>query len=437
MSQAGAPAEEARAALETARDLLRQGRPQDAEFAYARVLQMDSNSAEALGVLGYAAFQRNQLKRSTSLLERACALSPGDSMNRMYLGLSYDAAGRGDDALMALRQATAGRPEYPPARLHLGLLLARNGQEYEGLCQLLRAIVDAQSRGAWLSPATTPPSLREPVATAIRFVAQRQRELFELALGSVYARHGRDGMARVADCLSVYLKDLAPSYGDARQAPRFLFFPGLPTTPYFDRSLFPWLEELESRTAAIRDELLAAMPQASAREQVFHNAELAGANLRNDRGGPPVWDGIYLYRHGERKEENCMRCPRTALAIDAVSSLVRISGHAPEVMLSMLTPGTHILPHRGVTNTRLVAHLPLIVPGNCALRVGGELHEWREGRGVVFDDTFEHEAWNRGEQMRAVLILDIWNPHLTEAERDAVTVLIGAIADFRQDWQKN
>ena len=109
---------------------------------------------------------------------------------------------------------------------------------------------------------------------------------------------------------------------------------------------------------------------------------------------------------------------------------MRIREHAPEVCFSVLTPGTHILPHRGVTNTRLVTHLPLIVPENCAIVVGGEKREWREGECFTFDDTFEHEAWNRGASTRVVMLIDCWNPYLTEIERDAVTLLVGAIGDF-------
>jgi aspartate beta-hydroxylase len=77
-----------------------------------------------------------------------------------------------------------------------------------------------------------------------------------------------------------------------------------------------------------------------------------------------------------------------------------------------------------VTNTRLVGHLPLIVPEDCALVVGGEEHVWQEGRVVVFDDTYEHEAWNRSAKIRVVLIFDIWNPYLTEVERLAVAELM-------------
>jgi aspartate beta-hydroxylase len=111
--------------------------------------------------------------------------------------------------------------------------------------------------------------------------------------------------------------------------------------------------------------------------------------------------------------------------------LGRIREHGPEVLFSVFTAGTHLLPHRGVTNIRSVAHLPLIIPRDCALQVGGEIHEWKRGEVVVFDDTFEHEAWNRSDQVRVVLIFDVWNPHLTDVEREAMRELVAAIGDFR------
>jgi aspartate beta-hydroxylase len=112
--------------------------------------------------------------------------------------------------------------------------------------------------------------------------------------------------------------------------------------------------------------------------------------------------------------------------------LVHIRGHAPEVLFSILTPGSHILKHHGVTNTRLVTHLPLMIPEDCAINVGGVEHAWQEGRCVTFDDTFEHEAWNKSDKVRAVMILDSWHPDLTEAERDAIALLVGGIGDFNQ-----
>jgi aspartate beta-hydroxylase len=149
----------------------------------------------------------------------------------------------------------------------------------------------------------------------------------------------------------------------------------------------------------------------------------------------PSWDGYYFYRHGERRNDNCSSCPQTSAMLDSIS-LCHVREHAPEAFFSVFAPGTHLLPHRGVTNTRVVGHLPLTVPDDCALRVGGEQHAWQEGRMVVFDDTYEHEAWNRSDRTRVVLIFDLWNPYLTEAERSAITDLVPAIGDLRKAIDK-
>lgn len=163
-----------------------------------------------------------------------------------------------------------------------------------------------------------------------------------------------------------------------------------------------------------------------------HSAEAVSAHLLGSSGAQEAaWDAFFFYRHGVRHDANCARCPRTIGLLDSVP-LVRVRDHAPEALYSALCPGTHILPHSGVTNTRLVTHLPLIVPRDCALRVGGETHVWEEGRCVTFDDTFEHEAWNHSDQARVVLIMDSWNPDLSEAEQAAVADLAAAIGDFNR-----
>jgi aspartyl/asparaginyl beta-hydroxylase (cupin superfamily) len=92
-------------------------------------------------------------------------------------------------------------------------------------------------------------------------------------------------------------------------------------------------------------------------------------------------------------------------------------------MFSLLRPGARIAPHTGMFNTRLVCHLPLIVPPGCRFRVGNEVREWEEGKLLIFDDTIEHEAWNDGGEDRVVLIFDIWRPELSERERKEVAAL--------------
>ena len=99
-------------------------------------------------------------------------------------------------------------------------------------------------------------------------------------------------------------------------------------------------------------------------------------------------------------------------------------------MFSLLKPRTRIPPHTGVTNVRLVTHLPLIVPEGCSFRVGNETRPWIPGRAWVFDDTIEHEAWNDSDKLRVVLIFDIWHPDLTPPERTLVTALMAGINAF-------
>jgi aspartyl/asparaginyl beta-hydroxylase (cupin superfamily) len=139
----------------------------------------------------------------------------------------------------------------------------------------------------------------------------------------------------------------------------------------------------------------------------------------------PDWTAIHLWKNGQRVGANADRCPRTMAAIEAIDQPA-IAGASPNAMFSLLAPGVAIPPHVGVSNARLVCHLPLIVPAGCWFRVGGETREWRRGEAFVFDDTIEHEAANPSSQLRVVLIVDLWHPDLTAIERAAVAALIGA-----------
>jgi aspartyl/asparaginyl beta-hydroxylase (cupin superfamily) len=107
-----------------------------------------------------------------------------------------------------------------------------------------------------------------------------------------------------------------------------------------------------------------------------------------------------------------------------------ISGLCPNALFSALAPKTHIPPHNGETNARLVAHLPLVIPDGCVLRVGFEERRWNIGEVLVFDDTIEHEARNDSDELRVVLIFDVWNPLLSQAEREIVNALAEASREF-------
>ncbi len=420
--------------LAEAKDLLRQGRIDDAERMFEQVLGQSPRDIEALNAVALAALRKSDARRALALLEQAVALQPAEPMSHYHLGRARAAVGDAQGSLAAHGTAVKLRPAFYAARLHYAAALDAQGRgtaaAAEAPVHYLRALQDAQSQGQWLDPATTPRSLQPMVARAVLCVREAGKAMCARLLEPLRAKYGPAGLARVDQAVRIYVREAAPEYPDPRQQPTFFYLPGLPTTAYFDRALFPWIPALEAQTDAIRAELQALLPAARGRERVFTSEEIENVNLRGI-GTTPTWNGYYFFRYGVRRDENHQACPATSAALAGVD-LCHIRDHGPEVLYSVFTPGTHLLPHRGVTNTRLVAHLPLVVPPDCALNVSGEVHAWQEGQVVVFDDTFEHEAWNRSDRVRVILLMDIWNPHLTEVERAAVADLVAAIGDFRK-----
>ncbi len=200
-----------------------------------------------------------------------------------------------------------------------------------------------------------------------------------------------------------------------------LFYPFLPADEFFDDRHFPWFAELASATDSIRSELeaLLADPGEALRPYVRMEAGTPASHWTS-LDHSLDWGACFLWEYGEPNRQLIERCPRTAQVVASIPGAI-IPGRAPNAFFSLLRPKTRIPPHTGVTNTRAIVHLPLIVPEGCGFRVGGETRLWVEGQPLAFDDTIEHEAWNDSDSLRALLILDCWNPHLTEAERQFIT----------------
>jgi aspartyl/asparaginyl beta-hydroxylase (cupin superfamily) len=205
-------------------------------------------------------------------------------------------------------------------------------------------------------------------------------------------------------------------------------YPFLPADEFFDKRLFPWLADVERHTDAIRAEALALLEEPG---------EALRPYVRMDKGLPENkwseldqsldWGACFLWEDGEPNQAVLDRCPATAAALE-LAPQSRIPGKAPSSFFSILKPGARIPPHTGVTNARAIIHLPLVVPPGCWFRVGGETRQWVEGEAFAFDDTIEHEAHNPSDQIRIVLIFDVWNPHLTEQEQDHLVRFFGLLA---------
>ena len=208
--------------------------------------------------------------------------------------------------------------------------------------------------------------------------------------------------------------------------PTHYHYPGLVEREYHPRTRFPWLAGLEAASGTIRAEMHAAIASTRAElvpyiEYSEHEALEQWRPLNRN----PDWTAVHLLRKGEVVAANAALCPQT-MALLAQLPQPTIAGASPNAMFSLLAPHTAIPPHVGVNNTRLVCHLPLVVPAGCWFRVGGETRLWREGEAFVFDDCVEHEAMNPTDQLRVVLIFDVWHPDLDAHEQQAVAALIAA-----------
>lgn len=194
-----------------------------------------------------------------------------------------------------------------------------------------------------------------------------------------------------------YIETLARPDGPPLRA----LYPDLDSQPWYNPAEFPLAGYLESNYEAIRDEILAL--EASR----FHRE-----SERIERTGD--WDVAFLHERGRRHDEVCEACPVTTRGIESNSAMRTAAGL---IYASRMRAGTHIQAHRGPTNLRLRCHLGIRVPdGDCAIRVGDQTKHWQDGQCLVFDDHFEHEAWNKTDQDRIVLIVDMWHPGLSVTE---------------------
>ena len=276
------------------------------------------------------------------------------------------------------------------------------------------------------------PELKAMIAHAEQFVAGRRQALgaaVEEGLAASLGKASERDRRRASTAIDLMLGRRTIF---ANQCHSF-YYPFLPADEFFDRGNFPWLERLEAATAEIRSELrgILASPDPGLTPYIDMPPGTP-ENLWSELDKSSNWSALHLWRDGERINEVCARAPRTAELVESLP-LARIPGRAPAVFFSILKAGKRIPPHTGVTNIRSIVHLPLIVPPSCGFRVGGETRQWREGEAFVFDDTIEHEAWNSSSQDRAVLILDCWNPHLSEDEQEMILKLFAISERQRPD----
>lgn len=367
--------------------------------------------------LQQAVAQKNSLNVIT-LTEQILNITPADVGLHQLLGDAFPLLSKRDSARTELQALVEKYPYAYSSRLVLARYFELEKDSEQAFRHYLIAIKTANLRGFWLNQLSTAPWARPFVAHATGFTEQQRQHQVRQWLEPLQQQFGEQAMRRVRKAMLMYSGELPLQIADGRQAPTFLYIPDLPIAPVFDRNLLSFAEQYEAAFSDIKAEMLAVLgskDKFSPFQQEQHGDSLT-------QGGD--WDAYFFYRHGKTYQQHHQQCPKTSAAL-ARLPLVHIDAHAPEVCFSLMTPGAHILPHRGVTNSRAVLHLALQVPEQCRLNICdiAEL-EWHEGKVFAFDDTYLHEAWNRSQQQRVVLLADIWNPYLEVEEQVAITQLI-------------
>jgi ornithine lipid ester-linked acyl 2-hydroxylase len=170
---------------------------------------------------------------------------------------------------------------------------------------------------------------------------------------------------------------------------------------FYDNAVFPWATEIEREWLAIRTELEQVLTR---KDELpgFHEISTDVATITQDRD----WKTFFLCGYGMRADKNIKQCPETWRIVNKIPGLIT-------AMFSILEPGKHIPHHRGPYNGVLRLHLGLIVPEpreKVKIRVDKEFYHWSDGKAVIFDDAYDHEAWNGSDKTRVVLFVDFVKP---------------------------
>ncbi len=385
-------------------------------------MDLASPQAEALRLAGEALAR---LDPDTALHHLDQADSFGATHNgTLNRALAFRLKGDFPAALRQIDKALAFQPYDFIALLAKAAMLEKIGQSRQAVPVYRNALKIAPPRER------CPPAILAQIDYATEFVHKDAQALRDHMWREVEAlRHTVDPatLERFDEGLEIYA-GLKPA---PKQEPILLNYPRLPAIPFYDRALFPWLQTLEAATSTIQDEL-SALIETSFDQFAPYIAYPPDApvNQWGELNHSRKWTSLFLWRDGEKQTEVCEACPETTALLENLP-LARQQDFAPTAVFSALEPHTHIPPHTGSANVRLLCHLPLILPGPARFRVGNTTREWKLGTAWVFDDTIEHEAWNDADALRVVLIFDVWNPYLAEGEKALITAMMLAQRNYQ------
>ena len=381
-------------------------------------MQLSNQEAESLLREGALALQQGRPDEARARFEKVTQTGRANAQIWMMLAVACRGANDPVGEEAALDQLLAQEPRVIRAHIMKGDCRANAGDDRHALSFYNSALIIAASQQV---PNDLLLEVRRAEAAAAQLEARLAVEREQALTARGVPAEGRS--ARFQQSLDI----MSGRKQIFVQQPTGYYFPELPQIQFYDRADFDWVPAVEAATPAIRDEIMGLLAAGTEGFRPYIQSDPNRPRLdENQLLDSADWSALFLCDIGKVDEDVVKRCPRTWEAVQA-APLPRAT-NSPTVMFSLLRAGARINPHTGMYNTRLICHLPLIVPPNCGFRVGNEVREWEEGKLLIFDDTIEHEAWNDSNQDRVVLIFDIWRPELSEQERQEVSALFSGPA---------
>lgn len=399
----------------------------DADEAARLVQQAEQEAPQhplVLNEIGQRLLRSGDAARACELFAQALSSEADNASLWINFAAALRSLNRHDEEMQALERALAIEPTNLRAMLQKASVLELQSNTRAAAVTYRKALQA-------ISPTTAVPAWMSDILAHARQVIEannRALESFlEERLTELRSRIQAPPLRRFDRCMAILMQRTLIY----QQQPTFLYFPGLPAIEFYDRAHFPWLDSIEAATPDIRAELLDVLAEGgSTLEPYLSHGTVRPADQKwRELNQSPRWSVYYLWREGVAHHDHLARCPRTAAALE-VWPRCEIPGSSPSAVFSILDAKTRIPPHTGVNNTRLLVHLPLVVPPGCGFRVGGEQRKWEPGKAFVFDDTIEHEAWNDSDEPRAVMIFDIWNPAVSVEERAMVSTTIAGMSEW-------
>ena len=398
------------------------GRDQDVMAILARILAIAPTHAPALAAVGQRSFRQGDMQTAREAFRRLVAVRADDPQEWINLALACRSLDDEQGEQDALKRALSLDPSNLLGLILRADLLERQGKTHEAAA-VHRAVATVAPPMDRLHP-----DLRPAVQRAFAFGDKYNRE-FAVFLDQFLEQTYKDHAGREPEAVSRFGRHHARPQEALRLAIGDVPLP----QPGADRVLRTRGLSVAGPNRGGYRRHPRRIPAVLATEEGFtpyiSYPDDVPQNQFAELNNSPRWSAFHLYKMGKLVEENAARCPTTMKLLEGAPQPDQ-QGRTPAAMYSLLKPKTRIPPHMGVTNVRLVTHLPLIVPENCGFRVGNDTRQWIPGKAWVFDDTIEHEAWNDSDKLRVVLLFDIWHPHLTPPERAMISGLSAAMNAF-------